>query len=454
MASIVVVGGGIAGLACAWRLRHANHDVEVLEAGDAPGGRVRSEVVDGYRLERGPAFFGALDHNRRVLAQALGLGDALYPIEPGGSAVLRRGVFVDLPTGSLRDYLSSPLLSLGARARAARLGLELARVRGESELHHPERASLRERGDAATDLARACGVEARDFLIAPVLEPQLGAPLEACSDAFVRLVMSEALRQGQVEAIAGGMARVVEALRDQVAVRCGARVESVETERGGAIVRYAAGGRARRVFADAVVVALPAAQALSVCAKLTPEEHGFLAHVESDRAVLVHLLLDEPPRGLAHYALHLPSQLGLEIARICVEHHKRDAAPPGAGLLRVELDARAVARAWPRDDDKVVARVLEALERTPLGRLRPRRAVVERVEHAGSRFAPGSLGRLRAFLDRREATPRLAFAGDYRVGPYTEGALTSGLRAASEIVRSLGRPARPAHPSRERTEEL
>ncbi|MCA9512293.1 MAG: NAD(P)/FAD-dependent oxidoreductase [Myxococcota bacterium] len=438
MASIVVVGGGIAGLACAWRLRHAEHDVEVLEAADAPGGRVRTTLVDGYRLERGPAAFGPLDHNRRVLVHALGLQDALHPIEPGGSAVLRRGVFVPVPTDSVRAFFASPLLSVGARVRAARFALDLVRRRGELDLHHPERAAARERGDAATDLARACGVEARDFLVAPVLEPRLGAPLEACSDAFVQLVLLEELRGGGFEAITGGMGRVVDALRDQVAVRCGARVESVETERGGAVVRYVASGRERRVFADAVVIALPADRAAAVCAKLTPEEHGFLASVGTGRALVVHALLDEPPRGLAHYALHVPSQLGLDLARICVEHHKRDAAPPGAGALRIELDPRAVERLWSRDDDRLGARVLEALERTPIGRVRPRRIVVERVASAGSRFAPGALRRLRAFLERAERTPRLAFAGDFRVGPYTEGSLTSGLRAASEVVRALG----------------
>ena len=43
MASIVVVGGGVAGLTCAWRLVRAGHDVEVLESETTVGGRMRSE---------------------------------------------------------------------------------------------------------------------------------------------------------------------------------------------------------------------------------------------------------------------------------------------------------------------------------------------------------------------------------------------------------------------------
>jgi oxygen-dependent protoporphyrinogen oxidase len=53
------------------------------------------------------------------------------------------------------------------------------------------------------------------------------------------------------------------------------------------------------------------------------------------------------------------------------------------------------------------------------------------------KFAPGYLPRLAAFLERPERTPRLAFAGDYLVGPYAEMALVSGMRAAAEILREL-----------------
>ena len=51
--TVVVVGAGLAGLACARRLHEAGIDVVVLEASDDIGGRVRTDVVDGFRLDRG-----------------------------------------------------------------------------------------------------------------------------------------------------------------------------------------------------------------------------------------------------------------------------------------------------------------------------------------------------------------------------------------------------------------
>ena len=52
-ADVLVVGAGLAGLACARRLAGAGLDVRVVEASDRVGGRMRTDVVDGFRLDRG-----------------------------------------------------------------------------------------------------------------------------------------------------------------------------------------------------------------------------------------------------------------------------------------------------------------------------------------------------------------------------------------------------------------
>jgi predicted NAD/FAD-dependent oxidoreductase len=81
--------------------------------------------------------------------------------------------------------------------------------------------------------------------------------------------------------------------------------------------------------------------------------------------------------------------------------------------------------------------VIENLARTPIGRLQPVDAVVHRWSPMLPQLYAGYLPRLARFQARLERSPRLAFAGDYLVGPYTEAALTSGLRAATEIARGL-----------------
>lgn len=50
---VIIVGAGLSGLACAVRLHEAGQRVLVLEASDAVGGRVRTDVVEGHLLDRG-----------------------------------------------------------------------------------------------------------------------------------------------------------------------------------------------------------------------------------------------------------------------------------------------------------------------------------------------------------------------------------------------------------------
>ena len=53
MSKVVIVGAGLAGLTCARRLHDEGVETTVIDAADAVGGRVRTDVVDGYRLDRG-----------------------------------------------------------------------------------------------------------------------------------------------------------------------------------------------------------------------------------------------------------------------------------------------------------------------------------------------------------------------------------------------------------------
>ena len=50
---VVVIGGGIAGLTAAFRLQQAGASILVLEAAGRPGGRLTTDTVDGYVIERG-----------------------------------------------------------------------------------------------------------------------------------------------------------------------------------------------------------------------------------------------------------------------------------------------------------------------------------------------------------------------------------------------------------------
>jgi len=50
----VVIGAGISGLVCAYRLKTLGVDVALIEKSDRVGGVIQSERIDGFLIERGP----------------------------------------------------------------------------------------------------------------------------------------------------------------------------------------------------------------------------------------------------------------------------------------------------------------------------------------------------------------------------------------------------------------
>ncbi|MDW3213539.1 MAG: NAD(P)/FAD-dependent oxidoreductase [Ilumatobacteraceae bacterium] len=135
-APIVVVGAGLAGLSCAVALHDAGREVLVLEASDGVGGRVRTDAVDGFLLDRG---FQVLltaypEAHRQLDLDALDL----RAFDPG--ALIHDGesssVIVDpfrSPTRAI-DAVRSPAATLIDKLRIARLRRRLRSVHPASLL--------------------------------------------------------------------------------------------------------------------------------------------------------------------------------------------------------------------------------------------------------------------------------------------------------------------------------
>jgi phytoene dehydrogenase-like protein len=128
---IIIVGAGLAGLTCAKVLREAGRDVVVVEASDGVGGRVRSDMRDGYMLDRGfQVLLTAYPAVRRHLDLPALRPQAFQP----GAAIARDGKLYDItdPTrdrnlGHIAATVMNPLLSLNDKARVLALRADMAR---------------------------------------------------------------------------------------------------------------------------------------------------------------------------------------------------------------------------------------------------------------------------------------------------------------------------------------
>ena len=274
---IAVVGAGLAGLAAAIEATTAGHDVVVLEASDGPGGRVRTDEVDGFRLDRGfqilltayPEAGALLDYDSLDLR-------AFSP----GALVRHDGAFhriadpLRAPTRIL-DTLRAPLGSPIDKVRI--LAFRRAVNRGDlADLwRRPETTARRRLADAGfsdTIVERFLG----PLFAGITLDPDLSGSSRVLEFVF------RMLAGGDAAVPARGMGRMAEQLAARLpagALRLSSAVRSVEpgkvTTEGGELIE-----------ADAIIVATDMTEA----ARLTgSDDRGWRS------VTTVWLAADEPP---------------------------------------------------------------------------------------------------------------------------------------------------------------
>lgn len=144
MIDVIIVGGGLAGLACGRRLVEIGKSFVLLEASDAVGGRVRTDLVDGFRLDRGfQVLLTAYPETRRLLdSESL----QLKPFARG--ALIRlRGQFhrlADPRRDPLRGLatLFGPIGVIGDKWKLLSLESKLAGMSIEQLFEQPEGLTL------------------------------------------------------------------------------------------------------------------------------------------------------------------------------------------------------------------------------------------------------------------------------------------------------------------------
>jgi len=141
---VIIVGGGISGLACARHLHALGIPVLVIEAGRRPGGRVRTDLVNGFRLDRG---FQVLQTAYPEARRMLDYGQLELRTFAPGAKVRYRGRFYTLADplrrpAALLDTIAAPIGSLADRLRLLKLAWQACRGPLETLFHQPESTAM------------------------------------------------------------------------------------------------------------------------------------------------------------------------------------------------------------------------------------------------------------------------------------------------------------------------
>ncbi|WP_435206655.1 FAD-dependent oxidoreductase [Micromonospora sp. bgisy143] len=403
---VVVVGGGLAGLAAARRLHRAGVPWRLVEAGGRLGGRVATDVVDGYLIDRGfqvlntayPRLGTLLDTDR------LNLGYFTSGVlVRKGDDLLRLVNPLRQPSGGPRTALAG-VGSLLDRLRFAALATGAATLPASRLLAAPETST-------ETALRRAA---LSDAIIEELLRPFLSGVFidrELATSSHVFAMVLRSFARGRIGLPAEGMAALPRAIAEPLPVDL-LDLDTPVAQVAPGLVRTQAGD----IRCRAVVVAVdPPAAAALLPALSTVRMHSYTTYYHSAPEPPLRepiLLVDGDRREIVANTVVLSNAVPTyaPAGRHLVATSVVGPTAPPEPTIRTEL-TRLYGRSTADWTHLTTVSIPDALPAAPppQGRLRK----------------PVALGQ------------GLFVAGDHRDSPSIQGALASGWRAAGAVLEEL-----------------
>lgn len=457
-APVLVIGGGVAGLAAATQAVNAGAQVVLVEAASRWGGKVRSDLVDDFLIEAGPDSFVSYRPAAATWARELGLGDEIISTTDPRTVHLRlAGEMVPMPAGmglvlptQFAPFVRTELFTWPQKFRA---GLDLVMPRTLP----PGDISI---GDF---LAERLGTGMVERLADPMLGGVYGASVYDLSlDAVLpqlrtyeddhRSLLIAALRQGRqarsastgstgspFRSLRRGMGSLVTAAvahceeSGLAQMRCGVSVQSLAATPAGTSATLSDGSV---VTADSVVFATPADVTAGLIGDHLPKAAAVMNSVVRGSTAVVSLgyreeAFDEPPQG--HGFLEAGPQPAVFSGVTFSSRKWAGRAPAGSLLLRAFIPSRS---AWlaTRFDDEVVAAVHDQLSAILGIHEQPVVRRVNRWLDAMPTYTVGHLDRMAALDKAMAVRPDWALAGASYRGVGVPDCVSSGRSAADAAL--------------------
>jgi oxygen-dependent protoporphyrinogen oxidase len=471
---IVIIGGGIAGLAAAYELEKAQAagaslDYTLYESLPRLGGTLASEIVDGVVLERGPDSFLTEKAAAMDLCRELGLAGDLIPSNDAARRtwIVVRNRLVPLPDGLMFLVPTRLIPTAMTRLFSLRTKLRMAR-----ELLHPPRPAAGDESVAAL-VERHFGREAVDRLADPLLSGIYGGDAAQLSAQTVlpRMVEMErrygSLTRGMLAerhamrarakspsktqsrratpsiftTLRGGMQQLVDALGlrlDPQSVRTATPVNAVERSGEGWLVRTE---RDANKF-DGVILATPAWAAGALLRNVDSTLAEELAAIPYSSSITVNLIYEEArigslPEG---FGFLVPAGEGRGLLACTFVHRKfLGRTPPGKAVLRAFLGGARKEALLAESDAALIQMVRRELSEVLGGKIlgvtvEPEHAQVTRWRRAMAQYAVGHKERVERIRARMAALPGLRLAGNAYDGIGVPDCIRLGRQAARELA--------------------
>lgn len=468
MSRVVIVGGGIAGLAAAQRLMQKTPDLAVtlIESDSRLGGKIVTDRVDSFVIEGGPDTFLSYKPRGLGLCRELGLEDRLHGTNERirRTYVMRGDQLHELPEGftGLIPTRFGPMVKTGLISPLGKLRMGLDYVIPPRSLNGDE--------SLAAFVERRLGRELYDRLIEPLMGGIYAGDGERLSLAatFPQLRQAELEHGGLIKGVLAakaktpvlqpgakkwaafltptlGLAEIVEALEAKLRganadVQLGKRVARVEAASPGYGVILENG---KTLHADAIILATPAFATADLISNLDAQISTALRGIPyvSTATVSVAYPLADIPRLLDGYGYIIPRTEGRAILACTWTSTKfPHRAPEGFGLIRAFIGRAGQEGVLEGTNDELLKLVRDELRRTLGITAPPLLHRIFRWRKAMPQYTLGHLDRLAVIEGRLIAHPGLFVAGNAYRGIGIPDCIASGEAAAEAVLKFLPWP--------------
>ncbi|MFC4531869.1 protoporphyrinogen oxidase [Sphaerisporangium dianthi] len=457
---VVVVGGGIAGLAAAWHLRHEDGDmaVTVLDGASRIGGKLHTSQVAGIPVDEGAEAMLARRPEGKELARMAGVGGELADPAAVGASILSRGALRPMPKGQVMGVPSdiTGLVRSGVLSPGG-----LARVPLDQIL--PATLITSDVSVAAYIRARMGG-EVLDRLVEPILGGVYAGRAEMLSlDATMPAVATAARTERSLlqaaRAIAakapkdagpvfttlrGGMGGLPEAVAaaSGAEVRTGVMVRELSRTREGWRLVTGPARAPETIDADAVILAVPAPAAGRLLSGEVPKAAAELARVEYASMAIVTLAypraaFPEQPSGSGYLVPPVEGRAVKAVTFSTVKWPHLAEADPGVLVLRCSIGRLGEEAVLQRDDGELVALAMAEMAEVMGVRGLPLDSRVTRWGGALPQYEVGHLDRVARVRAAVAVQPGLAVCGAAYDGVGIPACVASARTAAAAILAHL-----------------
>ncbi len=480
MKHIIIIGGGISGLAAAHRLIELSNDhkqqiqITLLEASSRLGGTIQTESRDGFLLERGPDSFISEKPEALLLARRLGLDSKLIETnsQHRRSFIVRSSRLRPVPEGfqllapsQVWPFVTTDIFSLAGKLRMS-ADLFLPRKSANGNTDEPEDESL------ASFVRRRLGREALERMAQPMIGGIYTADPEKLSlratlprflemESEHRSIILGMWRRGRKQtateqcgtsgaryslflSFEKGIQTLVDALAERIAgselpitnsrpahIRLNTRVEAIKRN---------VADRGESLAADAICLAVPAFVAASLFQDVSEQIAEKLDHISYASTATINLAyrradIRHPLDGFGFVVPFVERRSLIACTFSNIKFAGR--APDNHVLLRAFVGGALQPEMFALEESEMVARVKKDLHDLLGIEQEPLFTEVAKWQKSMPQYEVGHLDRVKDIEDQLRQLPTLTVAGNSYRGVGIPDCIRSGESAAERMIRGV-----------------